>query len=139
MKAPGSTLSAGNPFSHDTDINNKIKYYLFSHLVLTVFADHVAGQPSMERVLRFPVVGHRGKRSCKTKILLGSSIHFHHSNPTLLPCSNKINASKAHFLSQWLRIYLSFWFLFHFSTKINSYYPFNKQNYPMNIQNIQKG
>lgn len=40
-------------------------------LVLTVFANHVAGQPSMERVLGFPVVGHRGKRSsCPAAYLL---------------------------------------------------------------------
>lgn len=35
--------------------------YVHLYLVFTVFANHVTGQSPMERMLRFPVICHRGK------------------------------------------------------------------------------
>lgn len=47
-----------------------ITRHTFLYLVFTVFANHVAGQPSVKRMLRFPVIWHRGKRPWNIKLKL---------------------------------------------------------------------
>jgi len=62
MMVSERALSVGHPFSRTHSTRHTLLY-----LVFTVLANHVAGQPSVKRMLRFPVIWHRGERPWNTK------------------------------------------------------------------------
>lgn len=80
-----------------------ITRHTFLYLVFTVFANHVAGQPPVKRMLRSPVIWHSGKRPWNTELKLSfifRTFVFSTTIPHFWIMVTKVTGLK-HVLSHW--------------------------------------